>query len=83
MPSTMWWSVVTLTTVGYGDGYPATCVGKFFATFIAILGIGMFALPTSILGAAFVEAMSRKKSRQRRCPHCGKELGTDKHDSHQ
>lgn len=74
IPSTMWWSVVTLTTVGYGDVYPATPVGKVFAAIIAILGIAMFALPTAILGAGFVEAMSRKKSGQQRCPHCGKEL---------
>jgi len=74
IPSTMWWSVVTLTTVGYGDVYPVTALGKLFAALIAILGIGMFALPTAILGAGFVEAMSQKKSVQQRCPHCGKEL---------
>jgi len=74
IPSTMWWSVITLTTVGYGDVYPATPAGKFFAAIIAILGIGMFALPTGILGAGFVEEISRKKPRQDRCPYCGKEL---------
>jgi len=74
IPSTMWWAVVTLTTVGYGDVFPATVAGKFFASIIAILGIGMFALPTGILGAGFVEEIARRKEGQRRCPHCGKDL---------
>lgn len=73
IPATMWWSIVTLTTVGYGDMYPVTVSGKFCASVIAILGIGMFALPTGILGAGFVEAIQKKKGQQV-CPHCGKEL---------
>lgn len=73
IPATMWWSVATLTTVGYGDMYPVTIAGKFFASVIAILGIGMFALPTGIIGAGFVEAVQKKKCPQV-CPHCGKEL---------
>ncbi|MBI9019997.1 MAG: ion transporter [Verrucomicrobia bacterium] len=73
IPATMWWSVATLTTVGYGDMYPITLMGKFFASIIAILGIGMFALPTGIIGAGFVEAIQKKKG-QHVCPHCGKEL---------
>jgi voltage-gated potassium channel len=73
IPATMWWAVATLTTVGYGDMYPVTLMGKFCASIIAILGIGMFALPTGILGAGFVEAIQKKKG-QDVCPHCGKEL---------
>lgn len=73
IPATMWWAVATLTTVGYGDMYPVTLMGKFCASIIAILGIGMFALPTGILGAGFVEAIQKKKG-QHVCPHCGKEL---------
>jgi voltage-gated potassium channel len=73
IPATMWWSVATLTTVGYGDMYPVTLLGKFFASIIAILGIGMFALPTGIIGAGFVEAIQKRKE-QHVCPHCGKEL---------
>lgn len=73
IPATMWWSVATLTTVGYGDMYPVTLLGKFFASIIAVLGIGMFALPTGIIGAGFVEAIQKKKGRHV-CPHCGKEL---------
>ncbi|VAX18939.1 Potassium voltage-gated channel subfamily KQT; possible potassium channel, VIC family [hydrothermal vent metagenome] len=54
IPHAMWWAVVTLTTVGYGDIYPITMPGKLLGGFIAIIGIGMFALPAGILGSAFV-----------------------------
>ncbi len=74
IPSTMWWSVVTLTTVGYGDIYPVTTLGKIFAGLSAILGIGMFALPTGILGASFVEEIQKQKAGKKCCPHCGEEL---------
>ena len=53
--STFWWSVATLTTVGYGDVYPVTGWGKLVSGVIAILGIGLVALPTGILSAGFIE----------------------------
>lgn len=74
IPTTLWWSVITLTTVGYGDIYPITPIGKVMGSIIAILGIGMFALPTGILGAGFVEAIQKTKKGVDRCPHCGKRL---------
>ena len=74
IPSTMWWSVVTLTTVGYGDIYPITPLGKVFAGLSAILGIGMFALPTGILGASFIDELEKQKDPRHCCPHCGEEL---------
>jgi len=74
IPSTLWWSVVTLTTVGYGDVIPVTGLGKLAASIIAILGIGMLALPTGILGAGFVEQVQKAKSDRRVCPHCGKSI---------
>ena len=70
----MWWAVATLTTVGYGDMYPVTVLGRLFASLIAVLGIGMFALPTGILGAGFVEELQKGKGGPRTCPHCGKDL---------
>ena len=73
IPATMWWAVATLTTVGYGDIYPVTLIGKFCASIIAILGIGMFALPTGIIGAGFIEAIQKKKGNPI-CPHCGKTI---------
>ncbi len=73
IPAAMWWAVATLTTIGYGDIYPVTVIGKFMASIIAVLGIGMFALPTGILGSGFVEELDKNK-KARTCPHCGKEL---------
>lgn len=75
IPTSMWWAIVTLTTVGYGDVFPVTPLGKVFAAMIAILGIGMFALPTGILGASFVEEIEKMKAKEKPCcPHCGKEI---------
>lgn len=76
IPAAIWWSVVTLTTVGYGDVYPLTDMGKVFGGFIAIIGIGIVALPTGILSAGFVEAInkSHKHSDESSCPHCGKDI---------
>ncbi len=71
IPASMWWGVVTLATVGYGDIYPITPLGKFFGAIISILGIGMFALPTGILASGFIEEI-RKKQGKLICPHCGK-----------
>lgn len=78
IPETMWWGVATLTTVGYGDVYPVTALGKVLGGMIAILGIGLFALPTSILASGFSERLDaftkNKKQKITRCPHCGKEI---------
>ena len=74
IPATMWWAVATLTTVGYGDMCPITLSGKVCASVISVLGIGMFALPTGILGAGFVEAIERHKKPASVCPHCGEQL---------
>lgn len=77
IPSAMWWAIVTLTTVGYGDVFPVTILGKILAAVIAILGIGMFALPTGILGASFVEELENQRmkkngiKKERTCPRCG------------
>ena len=53
--SGMWWSISTLMTVGYGDIYPVTVMGKLMAIFTAILGVGVVAIPTGIISAGFVE----------------------------
>ena len=73
IPAAFWWAVATLTTVGYGDVYPVTELGKVLAGVICLLGIGMIALPTSILGAAFVKELGGEEPR--RCPHCDRDLG--------
>lgn len=61
--SGMWWSVSTLLTVGYGDIYPITILGKIMAILIAFLGVGMVAIPTGIISAGFVEHYSAIKAR--------------------
>ncbi len=71
IPATMWWGVVTLTTVGYGDTYPVTAVGKVLGAFVAFLGIGMFALPAGLLASGFSEEISKRRVKGGKCPHCG------------
>ena len=59
--SGIWWSASTLLTVGYGDIYPITTLGKFFSIVITFLGVGMVAIPTGIISAGFVEQYQRLK----------------------
>jgi voltage-gated potassium channel len=61
VPRTLWWSIATLTTVGYGDVTPITVLGKFFAGITAVAGIGLIAMPTGILAAAFSEAFQKSE----------------------
>lgn len=77
IPAAMWWSVVTLTTVGYGDTVPITGPGRALAAVIAVLGIGLFALPAGILSAGMMEADSRvdiPDTPDGVCPHCGQPI---------
>lgn len=73
IPATMWWGINAMATVGYGDIHPITALGKALASVSAVLGIALFALPTSILVSGFNEHMRYRKTPPR-CPHCGKEL---------
>ena len=57
---TFWWSIVTFTTVGYGDVYPITPIGKLLSATIVLIGIMLFALPTSILTAEFLNEFQNK-----------------------
>lgn len=61
IPAAMWWAVCTLTTVGYGDVTPITPLGKLLASSITVVGIGMVALPTSLLASGFSEITARKR----------------------
>lgn len=63
--SGIWWAASTLLTVGYGDIYPVTMLGKIFGIFIAFLGVGMVAIPTGIISAGFVEQYSEIKKRSK------------------
>lgn len=80
IPATMWWGIETLTTVGYGDMIPITVYGKILGGMIAILGIGLFALPAGIFSSGLTDHMHSGKNKNTkndpltRCPHCGGEL---------
>jgi len=60
IPQSMWWSVVTLTTLGYGDVVPISNLGKLLGGMTALLGVGMFALPASIMATGFAEEVKRR-----------------------
>ena len=60
--SGIWWSMSTLLTVGYGDIYPITTLGRVMAIGIAYLGVGVVAIPTGIISAGFVEQYQRKSN---------------------
>jgi len=78
IPSTMWWAIATLTTVGYGDVYPITPVGKLLGSISAILGIGLFALPAGILCSGFLEELQQLRFRkEKRCPYCGNSIQSE------
>ena len=63
IPAGIWWAIISITTIGYGDVSPVTPLGKAVGGIIAVLGICIFALPVGVLGAGFVEEMAKKKGR--------------------
>lgn len=76
--SGLWWAVATLTTVGYGDIFPITALGKVLSGIIALLGIGLVAVPTGIISAGFIESIDKEKEAAKTekhfCPYCGNNL---------
>lgn len=77
----LWWAVATLTTVGYGDIFPVTTLGKILSAIIALLGIGLVAIPSGIISAGFMESIDKNKSKKNEeddkkcfCPYCGKKI---------
>lgn len=75
IPAAMGWGTATLTTIGYGDMYPITPLGKFLGGFIALLGIGLFALPAGILASGFAGEIQKREKKDKFCPHCGGKIG--------
>ncbi len=61
IPEALWWTIVTMTTIGYGDVVPVTHIGKLFAAFIGVISIGMVALPTGIIASGFNQALHQRK----------------------
>lgn len=84
IPRSMWWAIVTVTTIGYGDMVPSTALGQLLGGFVGFLGICALALPVGILSSGFIEEINRKDqtaptdaptgdapATARTCPHCG------------
>ncbi len=63
IPDSMWWAIVTLTTVGYGDVVPMTTAGKLFGGSISLIGIGMVALPAAIMASGFAENLNERRQK--------------------
>lgn len=79
IPATLWWAVVTATSVGYGDMVPITVLGKTLTGILSLSGLAVFALPAGIITAGFLEEMRKMKNpKSHTCPHCGQPL--DHHD---
>ncbi len=66
MVTTMWWAIITFTTVGYGDMYPVTVMGRILTTVVSFLGIAFYAIPGSIFTSALLEKIEEKKRKKRR-----------------
>lgn len=71
IPVSIYWAIVTLTTVGYGDISPQTPLGQFLASVIMIMGYGIIAVPTGIYSAELIKTYSEDKIRNDACPDCG------------
>ena len=86
IPKSIWWAIITVTSVGYGDVTPVTTLGKALAGIVAILGVGLFAIPTGFIAAGFSDQFQREKEEIKEkkngqegssssfCPHCGKHI---------
>ena len=72
IPASMWWAVVTLTTVGYGDVSPVTPAGQACAGALALVSIAAFALPAGILASAFDQNVRTSRHGRARCHYCGR-----------
>ncbi|WP_207513899.1 ion transporter [Longitalea luteola] len=73
IPASIYWAIVTITTVGYGDITPVTTVGKFVASLMMFIGYGIIAVPTGIITTEMAFAARRRKHGHETCPGCGRE----------
>jgi voltage-gated potassium channel len=77
IPVGIYWAIVTITTVGYGDVAPVTTLGRFVASLVMLLGYSIIAVPTGIVTASLQEAQrEQRRSTSDTCPHCGRDLGS-------
>lgn len=73
IPKSIYWAIVTMTTVGYGDIAPQTALGQTLASVIMIMGYGIIAVPTGIVSAEMVQQKRNERLTTQVCPHCLKE----------
>ena len=73
IPDSIYWGIVTITTVGYGDISPVTAMGKFIASIMMFIGYGIIAVPTGIITTDLAIAVRNKKHGHETCPNCGME----------
>ena len=73
IPTSIYWAIVTITTVGYGDVSPVTPLGKFFASLIMLTGYAIIAVPTGIITTEMALALKKKEEKHETCPGCGRE----------
>ena len=81
IPQSIYWAIVTITTVGYGDITPATHAGKLVASLIMLIGYAIIAVPTGIITTEMTIALRRREHKHEACPGCGRE-GHDRDASH-
>ncbi len=80
IPTSIYWAIVTMTTVGYGDIAPITPIGRFLSALVMLLGYTIMAVPTGIVSAQFIHDHQKlAKSQQPRCPECGCPLPDNAH----
>ncbi|MFO7828863.1 MAG: ion channel, partial [Bacteroidales bacterium] len=75
IPRSIYWTIVTITTVGYGDISPQTPLGQFISSIIMIIGYSLIAVPTGIVSSEITKLNYEKKHPQK-CKNCGKEIGS-------
>jgi voltage-gated potassium channel len=75
IPAAMWWGIITLTTIGYGDMYPVTAIGRILGGVVGVLGVAVMAVPPSIFVAGILEELQKGPPQPpATCPHCGQPL---------
>ena len=75
LPTSIYWAIVTMTTVGYGDITPATPIGRFLASLVMILGYTIIAIPTGIVSATMID-ITKEEVKDGKCPRCGEDVDT-------
>ncbi len=79
IPSSIYWAVVTMTTVGYGDIAPITTMGRFLSTIVMLLGYTIISVPTGIVSAQFIHDGQHTHRTKHKCPECGAPVSEKDH----